>query len=91
MRTGLDKAIDSLVKSGVSTEDIIAWCNDNLTTKELTEHLVKTLKENYELKEEMPGMIRISQTDFDRHFRIIGLRSDGTPENRGSKRWNKDE
>lgn len=84
MRT-IDKTIDSLIRSGVSTEDIIAWLNDNLTTKELQEHLAKTLKENFELKEELPGMIRISQTDFDRHFRIIGIRSDGQPETRGRR------
>lgn len=90
MRTATDKAIESLVKSGVSTDDIIAWLNDNLTTKELQERFVKTLKENYELKEDATGMIRISQSDFDRHFRIIGFRTDGTPENRGAKRWNKE-
>lgn len=89
MRTGISKTIDGMIKAGLSTEDIIAWLNDNLTTKELTEHLAKALKENYELKEDATGMIRISQSDFDHHFRIIGFKSDGTPENRGSKRWNK--
>ena len=88
MKAGTDKAIESLVKAGVSTEDIIAWLNNNLTTKELQERFVETLKENYELKD-TAGMIRISQSDFDRHFRIIGFRTDGTPENRGAKRWNK--
>lgn len=89
MRTTTDKMIENLIKAGVCTEDIIAWLNDNLTTKELQERFVKTLRENYELKEDATGMIRISQSDFDRHFRIIGFRTDGTPENRGAKRWNK--
>ena len=79
------KTIEGLVKLGLSDEDIISWLNDNLTTKELTEHLTRVLRENYELREEAPGMIRITQSDFNNHFRIIGFRSDGQPETRGGK------
>lgn len=85
MRTGIDKVIDNMVKAGASTEDIVDWLSDNLSTKELTERLAKTLKENCELKENSPGLMRITQKDFDHHFRIIGFRSDGSPETRGGK------
>ena len=83
---GTNKTIEGLIKLGMTEEDIIAWLSENLTTKELTEQLAKTLKENYELKEEAPGMIRISQSDFNNHFRIIGFRSDGQPETRGRQK-----
>ena len=81
-----NKTIEGLIKLGMTEEDIIAWLSENLTTKELTEQLAKTLKENYELKEEAPGMIRISQSDFNNHFRIIGFRSNGEPERRGRQK-----
>lgn len=83
MRTGVDKAIDALVKQGVATQDIVDFLNTNLTTKEMSEELARTLQENQRLRDEMPVVMRISQQQFNKHFRIIGKRVDGTDETRG--------
>ena len=85
MRTGIDKSIDALIRQGVSTEDIVDYLAANLTTKEMTEELAKSLQENQRLKDDMPVVMRITQSDFDKHFRIIGVRSDGKEETRGRK------
>lgn len=88
MRTTVEKAIDSLIRQDVPIEDIINYLAANLTSTELTEELAATLKENRKLKESIPQVVRISQEDFNKHFRIIGTRPDGTKENRG-RPWNK--
>ena len=88
MRTTVEKAIDSLIRQDVPIEDIINYLAANLTSTELTEELAATLKENRKLKESIPQMVRITQEDFNKHFRIIGTRPDGTKENRG-RPWNK--
>lgn len=88
MRTTVEKAIDSLIRQDVPIEDIINYLAANLTSTELTEELAATLKENRKLRDSIPQMVRISQEDFNRHFRIIGTRPDGTKENRG-RPWNK--
>lgn len=89
MRTGIDKLIDGFIRSNMSVEDIINNLVNNYTTRAITEQLVYTTKENAELRERIPSVVRISQEDFDRHFRIIGFKNDGTPETRGANRWKK--
>ena len=91
MRTGIDKTIDALIRKNVCTEDIVAFLAENLTAKEMTEELARALQENRRLRDNMPVVMRISQSDFDKHFRIIGTRADGTKEQRGSNRWKKEE
>ena len=88
MRTTVDKAIDNLIRQDVPIEDIIKYLAANLTSTELTEELASALKENRKLRDSIPPMVRITQEDFNRHFRIIGTRPDGTKENRG-RPWNK--
>ena len=88
MRTTVEKAIDSLIRQDVPIEDIINYLAANLTSTELTEELAATLKENRKLRDSIPAMVRITQEDFNKHFRIIGTRPDGTKENRG-RPWNK--
>lgn len=88
MRTTVEKAIDSLIRQDVPIEDIINYLAANLTSTELTEELAATLKENRKLRDSIPQMVRITQEDFNKHFRIIGTRPDGTKENRG-RPWNK--
>ena len=88
MKTGLDRVIDGYIRLGMSTEDIIDNLVNNYTTRALTEQLLNTCIENAELKEQASSPVRISQEDFNNHFRIIGKRSDGTEETRGRK-WNK--
>lgn len=88
MRTTVEKAIDNLIRQDVPIEDIIKYLAANLTSTELTEELASALKENRKLKDSIPPMVRITQEDFNKHFRIIGTRPDGTKENRG-RPWNK--
>ena len=88
MKTGLDRIIDGYIRLGMSTDDIIDNLVNNYTTRALAGQLVNTCKENTELKERSASLVRISQEDFENHFRIIGKRSDGTEETRGRK-WNK--
>lgn len=89
MKTAIDKAIDNLIKEDVPIEDIVSFIAAHLTTSEVTEELAITLKENRRLKDRIPPMVRITQEDFNRHFRIIGTRTDGTKEKRG-RPWHKE-
>lgn len=88
MKTAIEKEIDNLVKQNVPIEDIVSFIAAHLTTSEVTEELANTLQENRRLKDRIPPMVRITQEDFNRHFRIIGTRTDGTKEKRG-RPWNK--
>ena len=83
MKTDTLKTIRTLLENKAKDGDIADFLTNNLTSKELVEQLVEMLKEKYETPE--PSLLRISQSDFDRHFRIIGMRSDGQPETRGRK------
>ena len=83
------KKIEAAIKDRAGQDEIVRYLIENVTTKELAEYLAYAL---YELdKAKTQKVIRISQSDFDKHFRIIGFRSDGTPETRGSNRWKKEE
>ena len=80
-----DTALDRLIKDGASERDIVLYLADNVTITELARQYYELYQEVSCREEFTP--IRISKADFDKHFRIIGFRSDGTPEARGSKRW----
>lgn len=81
MKLALKKQFIDLIESGVSDTTLQDFVIENLTSKEMTELLIDALKENYKKPEEK--LIRISQSDFDAHFRIIGFRENGEPETRG--------
>lgn len=70
-----------------------------ITTKDLADYLLRTypaseialaLAETFAFDMTFKP-IAITQEEFDRHFRIKGVRPDGTPENRGTyKRKDRD-
>ena len=81
------KKLEAAIKDKTGKDEIVDYLIDNVTTKELAVYLARAL---YELdKARTQTVIRISQSDFDKHFRIIGFRRDGTPETRGANRWKK--
>lgn len=81
------KKIEAAIKDRTGQDEIVKYLIENVTSKELAEYLANAL---YELeKAKTQKVIRISQSDFDKHFRIIGFKSDGTPETRGANRWKK--
>lgn len=81
------KKLEAAIKDRTGQDEIVKYLIENVTSKELAEYLAYAL---YELeKAKTQKVIRITQSDFDKHFRIIGFRSDGTPETRGANRWKK--
>ena len=86
------KILERLIKDGASERDIVLYLADNVPLTELARDYYNLYLKSAEEKQTTPiTPMRISQADFDRHFRIIGFKSDGTPETRGSNRWKKDE
>lgn len=83
------KKIESALKNRAGQDDVVDYLIENVTTKELAEGLATALFELSKANKEK-FLIRISQADFDKHFRIIGFRSDGTKERRG-RPWKKKE
>lgn len=83
------KILERLIKDGASERDIVLYLADNVPLTELARDYYNLYLKN----EKQTGFtpMRISQSDFDKHFRIIGFKSDGTPEQRGSNRWKKEE
>ena len=83
------KILDRLIKDGAKERDIILYLADNVPLTELARDYYNL----YLKREKQTGFtpMRISKADFDRHFRIIGFKSDGTKEQRGANRWNKEE
>lgn len=83
------KILDRLIKSGAKERDIVLYLADNVPLTELARDYYNL----YQKSEKQTGFtpMRISKADFDRHFRIIGFKSDGTKEQRGANRWNKEE
>jgi len=82
------KILERLIKDGASERDIVLYLADNVPLTELARDYY-----NLYLKSEKQTSVtpmRISQADFDKHFRIIGFKSDGTKEQRGSNRWKKE-
>jgi len=83
------KILERLIKDGANERDIVLYLADNVPLTELARDYY-----NLYLKSEKQTSVtpmRISQADFDKHFRIVGFKADGTPEARGSKRWAKKE
>lgn len=83
------KKLEAAIKNRVGQDEIVKYLIENITTKELAEGLATALYELDKVKDRT--VIRISQSDFDKHFRIIGFKSDGTPETRGANRWKKED
>lgn len=83
------KILERLIKDGASERDIVLYLADNVPLTELARDYY-----NLYLKSEKQTSVapmRISQSDFDKHFRIIGFKADGTKEQRGANRWKKEE
>ena len=83
------KILERLIKDGASERDIVLYLADNVPLTELARDYY-----NLYLKSEKQTSVtpmRISQADFDKHFRIIGFKADGTKEQRGANRWKKEE
>lgn len=77
------KLIERLIKENDTKENVVSGLTKEATAFELADNL-------YELYKRIEGQeaftpVRISQSDFDKHFRIIGTRSDGEIETRGRK------
>lgn len=83
MKADTLKMLEQLVKRNTKEEEIVTYLTKNATAVELAEEYIKAYKENGKLKDDRFSVLRISPEDFDRHFRIIGTRSDGTEERRG--------
>ena len=83
------KILERLIKDGANERDIVLYLADNVPLTELARDYYNL----YLKSEKQTGFtpMRISQSDFDKHFRIIGFKSDGTKEQRGSKRWKKED
>lgn len=69
-----------------------------LSTKDLADYLLRTypaseialaLAETFAFEDAFKP-IAITQEEFNLHFRIKGVRADGTPENRGKRRKDRD-
>lgn len=73
-----------LLDEGMTEDEFMAYVRNNVPITEL-------IKQFYELflkyREKRITPIRITMAEFRKHFKIKGIRPDGTPENRGSKRW----
>jgi len=82
------KILERLIKDGANERDIVLYLADNVPLTELARDYYNL----YLKSEKQTGFtpMRISQSDFDKHFRIIGFKSDGTKEQRGSNRWKKE-
>ena len=83
------KKLEAAIKNRTGQDEIVNYLIENATTKELAEGLANALFELDKRKDRT--LIRISQSDFDKHFRIIGFKSDGTKEQRGANRWKKED
>ena len=79
-----EKTVKNMIEANATPEDLAAYLQENLTSKEMTEALVAEFYNKFNQEEVTP--LRISQSDFDKHFRIIGFKSDGTPETRGRRK-----
>ncbi len=83
------KILERLIKDGANERDIVLYLADNVPLTELARDYYNL----YLKSEKQTGFtpMRISQADFDKHFRIIGFKADGTKEQRGANRWKKEE
>lgn len=83
------KILERLIKDGAKERDIVLYLADNVPLTELARDYYNLYLKSEKQTSFTP--MRISKADFDRHFRIIGFKSDGTKEQRGANRWNKEE
>lgn len=83
------KILERLIKDGANERDIVLYIADNVPLTELARDYYNL----YLKSEKQTGFtpMRISQSDFDKHFRIIGFKADGTKEQRGANRWKKED
>lgn len=76
----VDRQIYKRYKDGeISKEEFADYLLRTFPARDIALSLVGTL--DYDLKP-----ITITQDEFNRHFRIRGIKADGTPETRGHKR-----
>lgn len=78
------KLLERLMRESDTRENVISGLTKEATAFELADNLYDLYKKLEEKEAFTP--VRISQADFDKHFRIIGTRSDGTEETRGRRR-----
>ena len=83
------KILEKLIKDGAEEREIVLYLADNVPLTELARDYYNLYLECE--KRETTTPMRISQSDFDKHFRIVGFKADGTPEARGSRRLSKKE
>ena len=83
------KILERLIKDGASERDIVLYLADNVPLTELARDYYSLYLKSEKQTSVTP--MRISQADFDKHFRIIGFKADGTKEQRGANRWKKEE
>jgi hypothetical protein len=81
------KILERLIKDGANERDIVLYLADNVPLTELARDYYNLYLKSEKLTGFTP--MRISQSDFNKHFRIIGFKADGTKEQRGANRWNK--
>ena len=76
----IDRQIYKQYKEGeISTKEVADYLLRTYPVTEIALALAETLDIEYK-------PITISQEEFSRHFRIRGVKPDGTPENRGKRR-----
>lgn len=83
------KILERLIKDGANERDIVLYLADNVPLTELARDYYNLYQKSEKQTSVTP--MRISQADFDKHFRIIGFKADGTKEQRGANRWKKEE
>ena len=77
----IDRTIYRQAKSGEMTKEQLAnYLLKTFPVYEIALALAETI--NYE----EPKPITITQEEFEAHFRIRGIKPDGTPENRGRRK-----
>ncbi len=77
------KLLEKLMKEKDTKEEVVSGLTKEATAFELADNLYDLYKKEEE--REAYTVLRISQADFDKHFRIIGTRADGKEETRGRK------
>lgn len=77
------KLLENLIKERDTKEQVVSGLTKEATAYELADNLYSLYMEQKRKEEATP--MRITQSDFDKHFRIIGMRSDGEVETRGRK------
>lgn len=82
------KLLEKLMREKDTKEQVVSGLTKEATAFELADNLYDLYKKTEEQESFVP--MRISQSDFNKHFRIIGTRADGTKENRG-RPWHKEE